>query len=261
MAVTLLDRLVAALPGAFALGVEPGPVPVAFSAGIDKNNLAATVALGLEPVTVCSDLLRPGGYGRLAQGLRSLGKQMAAEGSPDLEAWRKKANDEAINAGYRDAIAARAAELRTPAGAAAYGKAAKDKPLRSVDQTLQMFDCVACNNCVSVCPNNAFVAMPTGGTKNLAARDQYLVLAELCNDCGNCTTFCPENGAPQQVKPRLFFQTDAFAAEDGGFFLSGDSGHWKVQAGLRETAESADVLAELLSGEGASGLPISRPQD
>jgi putative selenate reductase len=38
--------------------------PISFSAGIDRQNFADAVALGLVPVTVCSDLLRPGGYGR-----------------------------------------------------------------------------------------------------------------------------------------------------------------------------------------------------
>ena len=40
-------------------------VPVSFSAGVDRRNFADAVALGLTPITVCSDLLKPGGYGRL----------------------------------------------------------------------------------------------------------------------------------------------------------------------------------------------------
>lgn len=256
LAIELLDRLVAALPGVFALGPEPGPVPVAFSAGIDKGNLAATVALGLEPVTVCSDLLRPGGYGRLAQGLRSLQKTMATAGFSTLDDLCGQAHDEAVAAGYRDAVQARVAQLRTAEGAAPYGKAARDKPLRRVEQALRPFDCVACNNCVSVCPNNAFVALPTGDAVGLKARDQYLVLAELCNDCGNCTTFCPEEGAPQRIKPRLFFRPDAFAAGNGGYLLSAEGGEWVVQPGERESADSLAKMRALLAGKGAAGLPI-----
>jgi putative selenate reductase len=84
-----------------------------------------------------------------------------------------------------------------------------------------MFDCVACTNCVSVCPNDAFFQVPSKDREDLEARAQYLVLAELCNDCGNCTTFCPEEGAPHQIKPRLF--TDPAAWETAGrqgFLLS-----------------------------------------
>ena len=38
--------------------------PISFSAGIDRVNFPDAVALGLVPVTVCTDLLKPGGYGR-----------------------------------------------------------------------------------------------------------------------------------------------------------------------------------------------------
>ena len=77
-----------------------------------------------------------------------------------------------------------------------------------------MFDCLACSNCVTVCPHNAFLAVPTGVRPPLRSRSQYLVLAELCNECGNCTTFCPERGEPWRVKPRLY--TDASAWEARG---------------------------------------------
>src|SRR4029079_10702232 len=40
-------------------------VPVSFSAGVDNQNFPDCVAIGLTPVTTCTDLLRPGGYGRL----------------------------------------------------------------------------------------------------------------------------------------------------------------------------------------------------
>ena len=86
------------------------------------------------------------------------------------------------------------------------------EPLREVDKDLAMFDCLACSNCVTVCPNNAFLAVPTGLRPPLKARSQYLVLAELCNECGNCTTFCPERGAPWQVKPRLYTDREAWLA-------------------------------------------------
>ncbi|HXX78782.1 MAG TPA: hypothetical protein VEI53_09835, partial [Ktedonobacteraceae bacterium] len=38
--------------------------PVSFAAGIDRRNVANAVAMGLAPITVCTDLLRPKGYGR-----------------------------------------------------------------------------------------------------------------------------------------------------------------------------------------------------
>ena len=51
-------------------------VPLSFSAGVDNRNFADCVALGLAPVTVCTDLLKPGGYGRLPKYLENLEERM-----------------------------------------------------------------------------------------------------------------------------------------------------------------------------------------
>jgi putative selenate reductase len=55
--------------------------PISFSAGIDRVNFADAVALGLVPVTVCTDLLRPGGYGRAAKYFTNLEARMAEVGA------------------------------------------------------------------------------------------------------------------------------------------------------------------------------------
>jgi putative selenate reductase len=223
LAMTLLARLHEALPGKLRVAGQPGTIPVAFSAGIDKENVGEAVALGLAPVTICSDLLRPGGYGRLAQGLRKLTREMSEAGTPTLATWQARAALEATAAGHADAVTHRAAVLATAEGCAAYTREATDKPLREVDHQLEMFDCVACTNCVTVCPNNAFLSVPSEGMEGLVAKAQYLVLAELCNDCGNCTTFCPEAGAPHLIKPRLY--TDRFhwsQRGEEGFVVDGD---------------------------------------
>ena len=58
---------------------------ISFSAGIDRKNFPDAVALGLVPVTVCTDLLRPGGYGRSVTYFKELKRRMAAVGAGDLE--------------------------------------------------------------------------------------------------------------------------------------------------------------------------------
>jgi putative selenate reductase len=248
MAITLLDRLVEALPGKFRLGTGDGPVPVAFSAGIDKDNLADAVALGLTPVTICSDLLKPGGYGRMAQGLRKLKKAMKSDGLVDLDGLRNKADSVARDAGHRDSVQALARVLATPEGAAPYGLAATGKPLRSVDHELEMFDCVACTNCVTVCPNDAFFQVPSKGVDSLEAKAQYLVLAELCNDCGNCTTFCPEEGAPHLIKPRLFTDVAAWEAIGSGGFLLNSAGDETVKV-TGPKGKETDLVKTLVDSE------------
>ncbi len=52
--------------------VFPESPDISFSAGADCFNIASLVSCGLAPVTVCSDLLKPGGYGRLHQYLEEL---------------------------------------------------------------------------------------------------------------------------------------------------------------------------------------------
>ncbi len=247
LAITLLDRLAEALPGVLRLGTDDeAPVTVAFSAGIDKDNLLRTVALGLEPVTICSDLLRPGGYGRMAQGLRRLVREMKDHELNDLAALRSRAHKKAVTAGHRDAVAAYAAELASPRGSRRYGADCDLKPPRRVNHTLEMFNCVACTNCVTVCPNNAFFSVPTPAGEGLEAREQYLVLAELCNDCGNCTTFCPEVGSPQLIKPRLYTMAAVWEQRGReGFLVEAAASGIAVQG----EARAAERLVRLIDPE------------
>ncbi len=52
---------------------------ISFCAGVDALNAARTVAAGLAPVTLCTELLKPGGYGRLRQCVESLRGARPAE--------------------------------------------------------------------------------------------------------------------------------------------------------------------------------------
>ncbi|CAM2059787.1 putative selenate reductase [Desulfovibrionales bacterium] len=61
-----------------------GSLDISFCAGVDSDNIVDVLACGMWPVTVCTDLLKPGGYGRLQQYLDVLGTAMATAGAPDL---------------------------------------------------------------------------------------------------------------------------------------------------------------------------------
>src|SRR6516165_3379697 len=68
--------------------------PISFSGGINASNFADAVALGLQPVTTCSDLLKSGpysGYARGARYLARLTKRMHQLGAPDIETFVLKA--------------------------------------------------------------------------------------------------------------------------------------------------------------------------
>lgn len=64
-----------------------GPLRMSLSGGADAFNLADILACGLSPVTVCTDLLKPGGYTRLPQYLERLGAAMEGEDATSLDSW------------------------------------------------------------------------------------------------------------------------------------------------------------------------------
>jgi putative selenate reductase len=248
VSMTLLDRLASALPQTFALPGHDGDVMVSFSAGITKENLADSLGVGVNPTTVCSDLLKPGGYGRLAPMLRALTKTIADEGGSSLADHRSIRQAAASEAGHASACRSYAERLASPEGSAAYHLEANEKLPRSVDNDLEMFGCVACNLCVTVCPNDAFFNIAS--LDGMKGRQQYLVFAELCNECGNCMTFCPERGDPAVIKPKLFTDPELFAQREGqGFLVDGER---VVHA--RAADEAIDLVSELLASEAGNPL-------
>lgn len=252
LAMTLLADLHRALPGQLRIeGASEAPIQVSWSAGIDKDNLAQSVGLGLVPVTICSDLLKPGGYGRLAPALKKLQAAVADAGCESVESL--------VAAGGEGTVDAYVATLYTPDSR--YRSEATAKLPRQVDNDLAMWGCVACNLCVTVCPNDAFLKLPSPIEDH---RWEYVVMAESCNECGNCLVFCPENGDPAQIKPKLYLHEHRFADADGPAFLLGlrtgsqsSANGFTVAAAKTDVADQVDVLLSVIEGE--QGLPL-RPE-
>ncbi|MBI5610775.1 MAG: glutamate synthase [Deltaproteobacteria bacterium] len=194
-------------------------VPLSFSAGVDAVNFAEVVACGFVPVTVCTALLRPGGYGRLPKYLARLQSDMEKLGVADLPAY-VAAKDAGKPGQFLQDYA-----KRVPTEAR-YAAAKNASIPRRLAKDLQYFDCVDCGKCVPVCPNGANFALKVmprqlsgdvlvvqasgqvtveaGPVQVLAAARQFLNFADACNECGNCDVFCPEVGGPYRVKPRFF---------------------------------------------------------
>jgi len=61
-----------------------GKLDISFSAGADAFNISGILSCGLKPVTVCSDILKPGGYSRLPQYLENLNSEMNKSHSESL---------------------------------------------------------------------------------------------------------------------------------------------------------------------------------
>jgi putative selenate reductase len=165
--------------------------PVSFSAGIDETNFADAVALGLKPVTVCSDLLKAGGYGRSVRYLAALEARMDALGARTIDEYIVRAfghGDQALGdlgvqgeraqacrsalEGKGDLAAAAGADF--PAWVSAclllntktyvgqllddprYSRTKHAPAPRKVGSALALFDCIVpCNRCLPVCPNDA----------------------------------------------------------------------------------------------------------
>ncbi len=252
LATAVLDALAHALPGRLMLPGHPGSVQVSFSAGITKENLADAIGMGVRPATVCSDLLKPGGYGRLAPMLKALATTMGEEAVSDLDELRRARLTAAHDDGHRDAVAAHLSVLLGDRKGD-YALAGNEKLPRAVDHDLQMWGCVACNFCVTVCPNDAFFKLPTQGVEGLEGRQQYLVLSELCNECGNCMVFCPENGDPAVVKPRLYLDRQRFDSAVGPRFHIDRHDGLDIEAADGCEAEVPRLRALLESPE---GLPL-----
>lgn len=62
-----------------------GNLDISFSAGTSYENVANILACNLKPITTCSDLLRPGGYGRLSQYLETLQEAFDNAGADNIE--------------------------------------------------------------------------------------------------------------------------------------------------------------------------------
>jgi putative selenate reductase len=71
---------------------------------------------------------------------------------------------------------------------------------------LRLFDCLTCDKCIPVCPNDANFTFRMASTAEVPVAEARQIgnFADFCNDCGNCDTFCPEDGGPFRLKPRFF---------------------------------------------------------
>jgi putative selenate reductase len=226
------------------------PIPISFSGGLDANNVAAAVAMNFVPVTTCTDLLRPGGYARLIRYLEKLGAEMQRLGVSTIADFVLNYRGQAQAAGGNLHAAG---WLNTPilvAEATANPRYAWERNRgvpRKIGSKLWLYDCINCDKCVPVCPNDANFAYEThpatieydnfellpsgtvrripGGVLRIMKAHQLANYADACNDCGNCDIFCPEDGGPQVEKPRFFGSSETWEADAGanGFYIDWDA--------------------------------------
>jgi putative selenate reductase len=254
-------------------------IPISFSAGIDRHNFPDAVALGLVPVTVCTDLLKPGGYGRARGYFDALAGRMRAVGATTIEQfiarWADARSDGPFHAergtdgSLEETVLANTREYaRRVLADERYTRPHNAKPPRKIGRRLKLFDCLTCDKCIPVCPNDAnftFV-MPRlvvpivkltpedgawrarqEGTLAISEKHQIGNIADLCNDCGNCDVFCPEDGGPYVLKPRFFLSLARWERPGAGdgFCVEQDRGGWS-----RTWARAGDLEFSCVEGPG-----------
>jgi putative selenate reductase len=120
-------------------------------------------------------------------------------------------------------------------------------PPNKIGSTLVLFDCLTCDKCIPLCPNDAnfsFVVpqgetpveratsgadgwkIETIGALKFAKPKQMATFADVCNECGNCDVLCPEDGGPYMSKPLFFGSLASFeaASHRDGFFVESHGG-------------------------------------
>ena len=262
-------------------------IPISFSAGIDRGNFADAVALGLTPVTVCSDLLRQGGFARQAGYLADLAKRMTDLGARTIDEFIIST----AKAGTTTPERAQAVLLNTEkytqlvVDDPRYGAPANSKPPKKIGTALELFNCLTCDKCIPVCPNDAnftltmppeeipveiitreadsWVSQP-GESVVLNKKHQIANFADFCNECGNCDVFCPEDGGPYILKPRFFGSEESFneLTDHDGFHVEHNRKRARILARFNG-AQFEAVFTEagvLYNGEGFSvGLDLDDP--
>ncbi|MBI4470026.1 MAG: glutamate synthase [Acidobacteria bacterium] len=329
-------------------------VPISFSAGVDQFNFPLCVAMGFVPVTTCTDLLRPGGYGRLHKYLINLEQKMSDAGAgdianfilkseghggaavarafgevrsalqilegsiptadlgqvnlflddserrakdhlgtlaadlgewcrgmirdferqvaPAIERWVASACHQALER-IHDRAVREAAYLNTPgiverATADPRYRLERNRAIpRKIGSRLYLYDCINCDKCVPVCPNDANfvyevepvevqlrtyelteagVRITEAGRFTVAKSHQLANFADFCNDCGNCDVFCPEDGGPYLVKPRLFGSRAAWerSTTHDGYYVERRNGHDRAFGRINQREFSLDLDRE-----------------
>ncbi len=245
-----------------------GSVPITFSAGIDAENFPHLAATFLSPITVCTDLLKPKGYGRLKTYFKNLYREMKKFGASNIDEYRQAV------AQTDDPKKAALKNLKEWAEKALidekYSAPKNSKKPPSVDSQLKLFDCLNCNKCIPVCPNGAIFSFHSvSGNQPFPQKSAQIgIIADLCNLCGNCDTWCPERGGPYRDKPNFFLKEESYSQHPerkGFFFRSEKTLLWRVEpqkewklsereGKLEVTTPTGETVLLELSGQNATEI-------
>ncbi|MEI6048957.1 MAG: putative selenate reductase subunit YgfK [Bacteroidota bacterium] len=128
-----------------------GELLLSFSAGADAFNISSIISCGFKTVTVCSDILKPGGYMRLNQYFEKLDESFKTLGSNNIANFILKSS------GNKSLKAAALSNLSCYAGVVPESKSYKRECFRTPDiktkRELGYFDCISAP-CRDTCATN-----------------------------------------------------------------------------------------------------------
>jgi putative selenate reductase len=128
-----------------------GALDISFSAGVNAFNIHHVVSCGLTPATVCTDLLKPGGYGLLNQYLVNLNNEIKASHSNSItEFILKTSGEKDISKGILTNLNRYANEVRIVKD---YKQVKNQAPNIKTERLLGSFDCIQAP-CMDVCPTH-----------------------------------------------------------------------------------------------------------
>lgn len=122
-----------------------GRLTISFSGGIDAFNISEVLECGLQPITVSSDLLKPGGYSRMVQYVENIQKHLKDINQNELAPLNKQNQDNRLQKlqNYAQAVIENKA----------YAYQLFDHKNIKTERGLNIFDCAAAP-CVDTCPTN-----------------------------------------------------------------------------------------------------------
>ena len=206
-----------------------GALDISFCAGTDCFNLEDIIACGMKPVTICSDILKPGGYGRMLQYLNNLKAAIAEKGKKCIACYIVQT---AKDCGGKDVDDPQTAALHTLTLYADevredihYMK--KDKKSETIknNRTLSYFDCIYAP-CVDQCPTSqnipAYMRHVAAGNVDKAievimdTNPFPNVLGQVCDH--TCTLKCTRLNYDNSL---LIREIKRYAAEKVGQYTTG----------------------------------------
>lgn len=152
-----------------------GKLKLSFSGGVDAFNVADILSCGFETITVCSDLLKPGGYTRMAQYFTKLSEAFDGFKANSIQEFllQKAGEKELQKAAFRNLTAYAESVVHLPRYQRIYVKTPSIKTTKKLDY----FDCISAP-CEDTCPAHQGIPSYMYHTAHGDFESAYRVIAE-----------------------------------------------------------------------------------